>query len=574
MRKLICFVYLITLVLLLAACRKKTEDSTDTKTDTGFEENRPDIAADTGPEEEAVSKEKEDTIVREEKLMKEVTNPLIWADVPDPDVIRVGDYYYMVSTTMHLSPGVPVMRSTDLADWEIVSYVYDILEDNDKYNLTDGKNVYGKGSWAASLRYNEGTFYVCFASLDMNRTYIYHTRDILEGPWERNILPGLYHDPSLLFDEDGRVYLVHGNGRIRITELTEDVSSVKPGGVDQLLINAVGENNIVNSEGSHFYKINGVYYLFLIEWPRTGTARRIEWCYRSNTLLGEYEGKIVLDDNYYYGNNGVAQGGIVETGEGEWFAILFQDHGAVGRIPILVPVAWEEGWPMMGINGRVPEQPGIKTAEQSSNGVVAEDEFDYEENRLKLQWQWNHNPEPSAWSVTARPGYLRLTCNSVVPNLLSARNTLSQRTLGPDFVCETLLDTAGMNPGDYAGIAAYQNGYGMLGVKVSEDGSRQLILASNDGTGNPLEQSAVPLEQEKIYLKIQFMFDFGSIKNLTKLDKAYFYYSMDGTQWEKLDYALPMAYTLDHFMGYRAALFCYATAQNGGYADFDYYHID
>ena len=158
-------------------------------------------------------------------VMTTVNNPLFWADVPDPDVIRVGIHYYMVSTSMHLMPGVPIMRSFDLAHWEIVSYVYDTLEDNDAYTLRNKKNAYGAGSWASSLRFHNGVFYVCFASNDMRRTYIYRTNDIIKGPWDRSILTGVYHDPSLLFDDDGRVYIVYGAGTIRIKELTPDATA-------------------------------------------------------------------------------------------------------------------------------------------------------------------------------------------------------------------------------------------------------------------------------------------------------------------------------------------------------------
>ena len=506
--------------------------------------------------------------------MKQATNPLIWADVPDPDVIRVGEYYYMVSTTMHLSPGVPVMRSRDLADWEIVSYVYDRLEENDSYQLSKGKNIYGRGSWAASLRYHGSRFYVCFASLDMNQTYLYHTEDIVKGPWERSVLPGTYHDPSLFFEDDGRVFLIHGNGIIRITELTSDASRVKTNGVDQVLVNTVRSTNLLNSEGSHFYKINGKYYLFVIEWPKIGSCRRIEWCYRCASLLGEYEGKVVLDDAFSYGNNGVAQGGIIETPEGNWYGFLFQDHDAVGRIPILVPLVWNQGWPMIGQEGKVPIETDISTVDHPSAHIAMKDEFEYSENVLKLPWQWNHNPDNSLWSVTARPGYLRLTTGSIAENILSARNTLSQRTLGPVFTAETLLDTSGMKPGDNAGIAAFQNSYGMLGVRVAEDGRKQLVLATNDGTGNPAINLELPLQKNRVGLRIFYHFNSGAIPELSVVDTAYFSYSYDGESWIELKDTLHMKYTLDHFMGYRAALFCYATLQTGGYADFDYYHCE
>lgn len=496
-------------------------------------------------------------------------NPLIWADVPDPDVIRVGEYYYMVSTTMHLCPGVPIMRSSDLVNWELISYVYDILEEDDYCNLAKGKHMYGKGSWAASLCYHEGTYYVCFACYNADKTYLYQTQNLEKGPWKRYELQGVYHDPSLLFDE-GHVYLVYGNGTIRILELTEDVTGIKENGVNQILVSASKESNMLNAEGSHFYKINGSYYLFMIEWPKG--YRRVEVCYRSKELLGKYEEKLILDDNFYYGNNGVAQGGIVDTPQGDWYGILFQDHGAVGRIPILVPVIWQDGWPMMGEGGLVPVNPKINYDKDVSYPIVMNDEFEYQENKLLLTWQWNHNPDSRFWSVTDRPGHLRLTCGSLAPNLPAAQNTLSQRTVGPEFIAETCLDTQGMKPGDYAGLAAFNKRYGMLGIKVTKEGEKLLILAFPNSEDNPVEQLSIPVSLEKIYLRIHFVFDQGDLKALKQVDRAYFSYSFDGEEWIQAEVSLQMIYTLEHFMGYRAALYNYATLETGGYADFDYFH--
>ena len=165
-----------------------------------------------------------------------VNNPIIWADVPDPSVIRVGDTYYMVSTTMYFTPGVPIMKSKDLVSWEIVNYVYDVLGTDNKSNLENGQNVYSKGSWAASLRYNNGTFYVFVASYDQGKSYVFQTEDIENGEWRRSEINGVYHDASLLFDDDGRVYIVYGGGSIRIKEMNEAVTGFKPGGIDQILL--------------------------------------------------------------------------------------------------------------------------------------------------------------------------------------------------------------------------------------------------------------------------------------------------------------------------------------------------
>ena len=566
MRVRISYIFLLYIIAILTAC-SSPKDTHDEETDNM--NNNTSLTADREAMKDTAADSMETSEDKTEKLPEHsIANPIIWADVPDPDVIRVGDYYYMVSTTMHMTPGAPIMRSADMADWELVSYAYDVLEDDNIHNLING-NVYGRGSWAASIRYHEGFFYVCFGALETGKTYIFKTEDVENGIWERMELPSYCHDPSLFFD-DGRVYIINGGGHIWIRELKKDLSGFKTGGVDQELVNAVIEGKSSGPEGSHMYKIGDYYYLFLIDWPGVETQRR-EWCFRSKTLFGEYEGKIVLDDNFGYGNSGVAQGGIFDTPEGNWYGIVFQDHGAVGRIPMLVPVNWEEDWPMMGVDGRVPETLDIKLKGVRHN-IIASDEFDYAEDRLSLPWQFNHNPDNSLWSVTKRPGYLRLITGSVVSDILTARNTVTQRTMGPVFITDTKLETTGMKPGDYTGIAAFQYDYGMLGVTVSEDGTKAIILVTNDGEGKPLEQVSLPLEQDTVYLKIEYMFSLGSGRKISDLNKAYFKYSYDGEEWEKFDYALPMTYKLEHFVGYRSALFCYSTEEAGGYADFDYYH--
>ena len=289
------------------------------------------------------------------------SNPLLWADVPDPSVIRVGDCYYMTSTTMYYTPGCPIMRSSDLINWEIVNYAYDILDDSDANCLRNDQSAYGKGSWASSLRFSNGIFYIAVGSFTTGKTYIFQTDDIESGPWHRHTLDRMYHDPSLFFDDDGRVFLIYDSGTIRVIELTSDATAVKPGGLDAVLIEKTdaGGTGGLPAEGSHFHKINGKYYLFLIAWPpaqssASGSGRRIQLCYRADSFEGPYEGKVVLDDGLVRQRDGVAQGGIVDTPDGSWYAMLFQDHGPVGRLPVLVSLTWDDGWPQLGSGGCVP----------------------------------------------------------------------------------------------------------------------------------------------------------------------------------------------------------------------------
>lgn len=482
-------------------------------------------------------------------------NPVLWADVPDPSVVRVGSVYYMTSTTMHMSPGVPVMRSTNLVDWKLVGYAYDEMANADALTMRNGQNAYGRGSWASSIRYHNGTFYVVTFSYTTGETYVFTTTDIENGRWRRASLSGVYHDQSLLFDDDGRVYLIYGAGDIRIIELTGDGRAIREGGVDRILIrNAggiAGTTFNVSGEGSHIHKVNGRYYLFLIAWPRGGM--RTELVYRADSLAGPWEGRVALADD------GIAQGGLVDTPGGDWYALLFGDRGAVGRIPYLVPVTWADGWPVFGVGGQVPDTLDIGTDGTGLRGIVAADEFDG--NRLGLVWQWNHNPANALWSLEKRPGHLRLIAGRIDGSLVEARNTLTQRTYGPTSAATTALDAAGMKDGDVAGLALLAEHYGFVGVR-KEGGAAFIVMMSADSG----EVARVPVDRTVVHLRAE-----ADFRN--QADRAVFSYSLDGVDWRPIGHTLRMRYTLAHFMGYRFALFDHATKTPGGWADFDYLRL-
>ncbi|GIP17247.1 beta-xylosidase [Paenibacillus montaniterrae] len=497
-------------------------------------------------------------------MSSKINNPIIWADVPDPSVIAAGEYFYMVSTSMHMMPGCPIMRSKDLVNWEIVNYVFDTLEDNDQHNMIDGGHIYSKGSWAACLREHNGIYYVCFSSLDTRQFYVYHTNDIDQGNWQRSVIKQLFHDPSLLFEED-RVFVIYGNGDIRITELTSDLTAVKEGGVNQLLLEAQREGIGLRAEGCHAYRINGFYYYFFIEWPKDGNQRRRQICYRSKQLLGPFESQIVLDDNMGYRNHGVAQGGIFEAGNGQWYSVLFQDHDAVGRIPIALPVSWKDGWPVFGLEGKAPEEFTTPLPYTPTAPIICSDEFDYTVNKLALQWQWNHNPDHALWTLTERPGYLRLKTGALADSVLKARNTLTQRTQGPACKHETLLELTNLQSGDHAGLVALQHWFGTVGARIDEHGACSIVMTINDGEGREQVVESVPYTAEHVYLKIEYNFE-------NSIDQACFYFASEQGQWQTIGQTLHMKYTLDHFMGYRTGLFCYTSQQSGGYADFAYFH--
>jgi beta-xylosidase len=487
-------------------------------------------------------------------------NPIIYADVPDMSMVRVGDTYYMSSTTMHMSPGVPIMKSTDLVNWKIISYAYDTLVNNDEMNLDNGKSTYGRGSWASSLRYHNGTYYVSTFAATSGKTHIYSTKDIEKGPWKAISFKPSYHDHSLFFDDDGKVYLITGAGTLRILELNDDLSSVKPG-TEQVLIENASEPSGTGglpAEGSQLFKVNNKYYLFNITWPKGGM--RIVVIHRADKITGPYEGKVVLQDR------GIAQGGLINTPEGKWYAYLFRDNGAVGRIPYLTPVTWEDGWPVLGVNGKVPETLDLPANKSLIPGIVASDEFTRKkgDHDLPLVWQWNHNPDNKLWSVSDRKGYLRLKTGRIDTSFLFARNTLTQRTIGPVCTGSTSLDISNMKDGDFAGLCLLQKNYGIVGVRV--EGNRKSIVMINATGGKPVEAQAIPLNQKTIYFKAECDFT-------NKKDVANFFYSLDGKSWALIGSQLKMAYTLPHFMGYRFGLFNYATKNIGGFVDFDYFHI-
>ena len=502
-----------------------------------------------------------------------------WTDIPDPDVIRVDDTYYMTSTTMHFTPGCPIMRSKDLVNWEIVSYVYDILETSDEMALKNGRHDYGRGSWASCLRYANHTFYVAFTAYNANKTYIFQTKDIESNKWDRYTLEGIYHDMSLLFDEDGKVYMVFGSGTIRVIELTSDAKAVKPKGMDKVVIPKadVGGKGGLPAEGSHIYKWNGMYYIFLIAWPPAPlySGRRIQICYRSDRIDGEYDGKVLLDHDMGFHNKGVAQGGIFNTGTGEWYSLMFQDHGSVGRIPVLVPFIWEEGWPVFEACGKLPNINHVNPERLTSLNIVKSDDFN--QLSLSLQWQWNHNHDDRYWSLSERPGWLKLTNGTLCRNISDAPNTLTQRTFGPVCSGRALLDISNMKNGDFAGLCAFQDQYGYVGVKMEVDGAKVIMAMAKPEpfepdnmeykTGKPeVIAESIPLNQKVIYLRIDF--DFGDMA-----DTADFYYSLDGSRWSGIGRQLNMSYRLTHFVGYRFALFSYATKETGGSAWFDYFKV-
>ena len=504
-----------------------------------------------------------------------IQNPMLWADVPDPDVIRVGDTFYLVSTTMHLMPGAPIMKSKDLKNWETVGYIFDKLTDSPKYDLLQG-TAYGRGQWATSLKYHKGKFYALLAPNEqgaMGDTYIF-SAEKAEGPWTIVSRMRHFHDCSLFFDDDDRVYVIYGTGEMM--ELKADLSDVIEGTHRQIFQREEDEKGLL--EGSRVIKHNGKYYLLMISHTYGPGKHRREVCYRSDNIHGPWEKQVILESEFG-GFSYEAQGTIVDTEDGDWYGIIFQDRGGVGRVLTVMPCRWINGWPMLGDeNGKVPDtvRP-LKNGEPEATIVKADD---FSQARLGLHWQWNHNPIDQAWSLTERPGYLRLKTNRVVPNIYLAPNTLTQRMEGPSCSGIIVMDLSKMKDGDRAGLAAFNSDTGALTVKKT---GKKLTLEMNElkveltdrnkEVKNVEEKTieSIELKQQKVWLRIDA--DFRPVKTqgfMPGKDLATFYYSLDGETWTKMGSDYKMGFDWRRFfMGSKFGIFNYATKKAGGYVDID-----
>ena len=500
-----------------------------------------------------------------------IHNPMLWADVPDPDVIRVGDTFYLVSTTMHLMPGAPVMQSKDLMNWETVGYIFDRLTDSPKYDLQEG-TAYGRGQWATSLKYHNGRFYALLAPNEqgaMGDTYIF-SAEKAAGPWNLVSRMRHFHDCSLFFDDDGRVYVIYGTGELM--ELKPDLSDVIEGTHQQIFQREEDETGLL--EGSRVIKHRGKYYLLMISQAYGQGRHRREVCYRADDIHGPYEKTVILQSDFG-GFPYVGQGTIVDTEDGDWYGIIFQDRGGVGRVLTLSPCRWIDGWPMIGDeNGKVPQTMRPLKSNQPKTAIVKADSFD--NTKMGLHWQWNHNPVDNAWSLTERPGFLRLKTSRVVPNIFLAPNTLTQRMEGPTCSGSVLIDFSHMKDGDCAGFSAFNSDAGTLTIKklgkkyVLEMSEQSVSLTDREKAVQKVEEKvveSVDLKGKMIYLRIDGDFRAGERGGR---DLATFYYSLDGEQWTKIGSDFRMRFDWRRFfMGSKFSIFCYATKRTGGYIDVD-----
>ena len=494
-------------------------------------------------------------------------NPVIFADFPDPDVIRVKDTYYMVTTTMHHFPGATIVKSKDLVNWEFCAQPLTQLSTTDRYNLMNGQNAYAAGMWACSMKYYDGKFYLLINGNDAGGWLLTATNP--EGKWQKKQLSRIYYDPGMLFD-NGKVYVACGIGNIQMCELDED-------------FNYIREERVISDkdglEGCHLYKIGDYYYIYATYggWPSGQTV------FRSKNIFGPYEEKMLVEKIIDGKPNTVHQGALFDTPTGEWWTIIQEDLGCLGRMPNLQPVVWQEDWPVVGDNGKpyaTYTKPDVGT---SSPRTAMPTTDNFRSYPIGMQWEWNHNPDDGAWSLFDRPGWLRIkatvptvSSSATVP-LTQARNMLTQRIFAFHDQSSTpstgtvRLDVSNLLEGDRAGICILQDPYAAIAVQV-KNGQRQLVwwqdqLANNNGF-TPSSQTQVIDIDSIIYLRAAVTYG---------TSKTQFYYSLDNETYTALGGQTTLGFNLSVFVGARFGLFCYRSevSENAeptvGYADFDWF---
>ena len=501
-------------------------------------------------------------------------NPILYSDYSDPDVIRVGDRYYMTASSFHFSPGLPLLESRDLVHWRLIGHALPRLSFDAKYDLpgplgfSDGSerarffaemgHRYSAGVWAPAIRHHKGRFYIYFATPTEGVFMVSAKKP--EGPWTAPVAviaePRL-EDPCPFWDDDGQAYLVHsrvGAGPLILHRMSGDGTRV----LDPGKVIVEDPKNLPVLEGPKLLKRNGWYYIFA---PYGGVEKGPQAVMRSKDIYGPYEVRTVLAQ----GNTLVQaphQGGYVETPKGEgWFA-HFNSTGAYGRIVHLQPVRWVDDWPLMGepiAGSSTTGQPVMTHAAPKvgknwpSVAIQSSDEFT--SGKLEVQWEWNHNPLDGKWSLSARPGFLRLEATQA-GDFVAARNTLTQVLHGPATRITARVEISGMRDGQRAGLAILQVQPNWIGV-VQTAGKRHITWSSAGA------QVAGPvIEGDSLELRVNIASEIAKYE-----------YSVDGGKtFQPLGEAAKLRFSW--WKGARPALFSFNTSDGGGQADFDWLRVE
>ena len=474
-------------------------------------------------------------------------NPVLFADYPDPDIIRVGEDFYFITTTFANAPGMTILHSKDLVNWQIAGHLMDRLEGNPRYDLSDGGD-YRRGFFAASMRHHKGTFYVAVSPIGLN-TRIYRANSPT-GPWTYTELDRHAFDPALFFEDDGQAYLMTSigtDGTVTLLTMNEDVTKITASKV-------VHYNK--GAEGSKIIKRAGWYYLFNALPSKLALSVS-----RARSLQGPWETRPQIDDT-----SGGHQGALVDLANGEWAGFVMVDAGSIGRMTNISPVYWQDDWPIWGTPdapGRVPDRAPKPIMGHPFAEPPASDDFSA--STLGLQWQWNHNPDDRRWSLRERPGFLRLHATQA-DRLWTARNTLTQKGQGPRSSAIVKVDMRGLRSGDVCGFGTFGKISAQLSIVGSDKGRRALTMmvtdSTEDGPRTETRVASVPVSGQTLWLRtdMDFVRDEGRVA-----------YSSDGRKWTGVGDHFPLKFDwrTGTFQGQQFALSCYNARPDGGYIDID-----
>ena len=512
-------------------------------------------------------------------------NPIINADFPDPDVIRVGDTFYMLTTTFHQLPGATLLQSKDLVNWQYCANPLEQLVTDptnakwNKYNMLGSETAYAEGMWASALGYNEGTYYILISSLDVGGALLTATNPA--GPWTYRKLADNFYDPGMLFEGDN-IYVSCGIGRLHVVKLDKQFNRIDSKEVIQR------DNS--GLEGSKIYHIGDYYYIY----ATYGGTEGSQTIFRATDPMGPYE---EVADRVMKGQH-IHQGALVDTPptlnsqlstlNSEWWTILFKDDGAIGRIPYLEPVTWTDGWPVIGNDGidvskggAAYPKPNVGSAYPRTTHPTNDT---FTQLSLGLQWQWNHQPDNDAWSLTENPGSLRLYTSGTAADLKHARSSLTQRMIAlhdegtqnskkTQVYGTVKMDISGMQEGDVAGLAVFQNPYSWVGVKMV-DGKKHLWVYREAYDNNAVvDKDCGELTADVIYLQARANFGTNRVK---------YYYSTDNVTYESAaTNSFEMRFITNIFTGQRFYLFNYHSQLSPlnpqpslGYVDFDWFSTE
>lgn len=513
-------------------------------------------------------------------------NPILHVDYSDPDVCLGEDgYYYLTASSFHNSPGLPILQSKDLVNWELIGYALETQFPVEYYRTVR----HGSGAWAPSIRYHKGEYYIFGGNPDFG-VYMVKTKDPA-GPWEEPVLIKQgkgYIDVCPFWDENGKAYLSYAFAGSRagvksvlmLSEMTPD--GTKLTGNPVMVFDGHDDNTTV--EGSKMYKRNGYYWIMA---PAGGVKPGWQLAMRSKDVWGPYEAKVVL----HQGNtdiNGPHQGGYVETPNGDGWFIHFQDRWAYGRVVFLEPVTWKNNWPIIGqdINNDGIGEPVTEWKKPDvernypATPLVSSDEFNGHQYGLQWQWQANQNPEKQWGWISGNLGFMRMNCiprSGDQETMWMMPNLFMQKFPGANFTATTKL-TFQNNPdaGEcLSGLIVFGEDYSYIAIEQDNDGNLKLVQRTMKNAYIPknreTEITSVSIEQNTLFFRAKV----EMIKNVEPYDaKTTFYYSTDGNKYKKIGKSfIPKA---GRWVGAKIGIFATGTGRinDSSYADYDWFRVE